>query len=564
MKQKSYRRCLLAASLFCVSTLGLPIAAQAQTAPTLSAEQRGKKLQELKLAYHKAREENAFVKAAEIALQGHALERKNGGLAYDAACAYALAGQPDLAFTWLTTSAQLGYTDTQHIKQDSDLKSLHEDKRWTAYLSELEQIVNMNARLWKSKAWHSNYSEQLSEDQRIAGLSKFWSEVKYNFVFTDTLKQLDWDAVYLQYLPRVKAARSTLEYYTILMEMSALLKDGHTSISPPVALYASDLCVPPFRTRLIEDKVIITELADPGLRAMGVKEGVEITRVDGQPVKAWAEKNLLAYISASTAQDLQQRLYGSQFLRGKLSEKPLLEFNDGKGKSWSAALSRVTWQQRNAALPAKPAFSWKMLQGDVAYVALNSFADDTAAREYLKNFPEISKAKAIIFDIRENGGGSSTVGYKVLATLSDQQLAVNRSETRDYKPTYRAWGRNDENYQFEPWTFPPDAQFQFKGKVAVLISAATYSAAEDFAVAFDNMKRGQLIGQASGGSTGQPLLFSLPGGGAARVCTKKDSYPDGKAFVGVGVQPQQSVKPRLSDFRQGRDTVLEAALASLQ
>jgi len=564
MKSYSYRQRMFLASLLCTTTLLGPMSAQAQSSPRLTTEQSQQKITEIKQLYKKAQEQKNYVKAAEIALQGHALEERNGGFAYDAACAYALAGLSDLAFSWLNTAAQLGFTHIDHIKKDNDLVSLREDKRWAGYLAKLDEVNAMNARLWQSKVWDTAYSEQLSEDQRIAGLSKFWSEVKYNFVYTETLKQLDWDAVYLQYLPRVRAASSTLEYYKILMEMCALLKDGHTKVYPPESLYASEFAVPPLRTRLIEGKVIVAAIDDPELRATGVDKGVEITSVNGQPAKLWAEKNLQAYISASTPQDLEQRMFGSQFLQGKKSETPLVEFNDGKGKTWSVKLSRMTWQQRNTALPAKPAFSWKMLEGDIAYVALNSFGDNTAANEYLKNYPEISKAKAIIFDVRENGGGSSNVGYKVLATLSDQPLAVSRAETRDYKPSYRAWGRPDENYRFESAKFPAHANYHFKGKVVVLISAATFSAAEDFAVAFDTMQRGQIIGQASGGSTGQPLLFSLPGGGEARVCTKKDSYPDGKAFVGVGVQPQLHVAPKLSDFRQGRDTVLEAAIASLR
>jgi C-terminal processing protease CtpA/Prc len=67
-----------------------------------------------------------------------------------------------------------------------------------------------------------------------------------------------------------------------------------------------------------------------------------------------------------------------------------------------------------------------------------------------------------------------------------------------------------------------------------------------------------------GFNTGQPLVFPLPEGGLARVCTKRDTYPDGHEFVGVGVQPDRLVHPTLADFRAGRDPVLEAALEELR
>jgi len=83
-------------------------------------------------------------------------------------------------------------------------------------------------------------------------------------------------------------------------------------------------------------------------------------------------------------------------------------------------------------------------------------------------------------------------------------------------------------------------------------------------VVFDAMKRGEIVGEPTGGSTGQPLMITLPGGGSARVCTKHDRYPDGKEFVGVGIQPAVVVHPTVEDFRAGRDTVLDAALREAQ
>ena len=78
------------------------------------------------------------------------------------------------------------------------------------------------------------------------------------------------------------------------------------------------------------------------------------------------------------------------------------------------------------------------------------------------------------------------------------------------------------------------------------------------------MKRGKTIGEPTGGSTGQPLLFALPGGGKARICVKRDLFPDGREFVGKGIQPDISVAPTVSGIRSARDTVLEHALELLR
>jgi len=97
----------------------------------------------------------------------------------------------------------------------------------------------------------------------------------------------------------------------------------------------------------------------------------------------------------------------------------------------------------------------------------------------------------------------------------------------------------------------------------VLISAKSFSAAEDFVVVFDAMHRGTLVGETTGGSTGQPLAFKLPGGGYARICTLDVAYPDGRDFEGIGIPPQVKVSPTVSDIRQGKDAALERAVEIL-
>jgi hypothetical protein len=103
----------------------------------------------------------------------------------------------------------------------------------------------------------------------------------------------------------------------------------------------------------------------------------------------------------------------------------------------------------------------------------------------------------------------------------------------------------------------------FQGPVAMLIDARTFSAAEDTAAVFQLMRRGVIVGSASGGSTGQPWSLELPGGGKARICVKRDSFPDGTTFVGTGIIPDIEVPLTIEDVRAGRDAALERALLAL-
>jgi C-terminal processing protease CtpA/Prc len=421
-----------------------------------------------------------------------------------------------------------------------------------------------DAKLFASPALATPYRDNISDDEKVAGLSKFWSEVKYNFVYVERLKQLDWDKLYLEYLPKVRATASTADYYRVLMELCARLQDGHTNVYPALEVWESQLAGPKIRTRLIEHRVLVTAVFDPALRAQGVVPGVEVMTVDGEPALAYGRRVHEPYQSASTAQDRDVRTYGYAFLSGPRDKAPRVGFADAAGKRFELALPRYDSAALKTAVPRRPPFELRMLPGGVAYVALNSFENDDAANQFIAAFDQISKATALVIDVRNNGGGNSDVGYRVLATLTASPLATGQWSTRQYLPTWRAWGRPMPDLSEQQSGWRADPQHQFSQPVRVLTSAATYSAAEDFAVAFDTMKRGMIVGEATGGSTGQPLFIDLPGGGRARNCTKADTYPDGRVWVGVGIQPALEVHPTVADLRKGKDTVLEAALASLR
>jgi C-terminal processing protease CtpA/Prc len=212
-------------------------------------------------------------------------------------------------------------------------------------------------------------------------------------------------------------------------------------------------------------------------------------------------------------------------------------------------------------------FQWRLLKGDIAYLSLDEFADDRAVKAFERAWPQIRQARGLIFDVRRNGGGSSRPGQIILSYLSQQPISGAHSTTRIYSPAAHANGETWMSWRSLPDTDEPFEQphtVHFDGPVAVLIGPRTFSAAEDFAMMFDAMQRGVLVGETTGGSTGSPLQFELPGGGNARICAKRDVYPDGREFVGKGIAPDIAVTPTVADIRAGRDPVLERAVAALR
>lgn len=539
------RQFVLAAALLFAS------AAAAQPGPSLA--ERGQ------AAYRAGQ----FAESATLYTAALTAGDRDGSVAYNAACSFALAGQTDASFENLALAARLGFSDADLAASDADLTLLRADVRWPGALAAVRAVAARQARFWDGPALRTPFRADLTEDEKVAGLSRLWSEVKFNFANFDLVPHLDWDSLYVASLPLVRETASTRDYYRVLTGVVARLRDGHTNVYYPDTLAGEVYARPALRTRLVDGRVLVVALGD-SLRAAGIAVGMELVAVDGEAVRAYAERTVRPYQSASTVQDLDVRTYEYGLLSGDVARPVALMLRDAAGRTAIWSVPRLTPAARRARLPSPPPFELAWLPGRVAHVRLNTFAGPEAADRFAAAFAEIGTASGLILDVRDNGGGNSAVGGNVLAMLTREPFRTSAWETRQYRPAFRAWGQPEATFGEPAGTWPADTRRHFAGPVAVLVGPRTFSAAEDFAVAFEAMQRGPVVGEPTGGSTGQPLSFALPGGGSARVVTKRDRHPDGREFVGVGVLPSVVARATAEDIRAGRDPVLDAAVRALR
>lgn len=60
----------------------------------------------------------------------------SGIVHYNLACSYALLGRKDEALATLKRALELGYSDREHLCNDTDLQSLHDDPRYLALIEQ--------------------------------------------------------------------------------------------------------------------------------------------------------------------------------------------------------------------------------------------------------------------------------------------------------------------------------------------------------------------------------------------------------------------------------------------
>lgn len=98
---------------------------------------------------------------------------------YNAACAWALAGNADQAFRYLDQATAAGWENVAHLRQDSDLNALHADRRWQPMLGRLQaNLARLEAGYDKplKQQLDSIYASDQGGRQRYAGIQEKYGE----------------------------------------------------------------------------------------------------------------------------------------------------------------------------------------------------------------------------------------------------------------------------------------------------------------------------------------------------------------------------------------------------
>jgi len=175
------------------------------------------------------------------------------------------------------------------------------------------------------------------------------------------------------------------------------------------------------------------------------------------------------------------------------------------------------------------------LPGNVGYIKFNGFAPAEAAAAPVRAAMDfVANTDALIFDLRQNGGGSPET-VRLICSYLFGETPVHLNDIY-HRPT---------NKTTEFWTLRKvDGKRYLDREVYILTSKSTGSAAEEFSYNLKNLKRATLVGTSTWGGANPGDVIRLNDHFAAFV-------PDGRAinpitktnWEGTGVEPDVKVAP---------------------
>ena len=178
------------------------------------------------------------------------------------------------------------------------------------------------------------------------------------------------------------------------------------------------------------------------------------------------------------------------------------------------------------------------LQGNVGYIDLRGFTDPEAGLETVAaamNF--VNNTDALIFDLRQNGGGSPEMVALICSYLFGEKPVHLNS---------LYWRKGDRTEEF--WTKASVAGKRYGDKdIYVLTSNRTFSGAEEFSYNLKNLKRATIVGETTGGGAHPGSMFRINDHFGAFVPSGRAISPITKAnWEGTGVEPDVKVPKELA------------------
>lgn len=201
---------------------------------------------------------------------------------------------------------------------------------------------------------------------------------------------------------------------------------------------------------------------------------------------------------------------GLDAIQGEAGTEVALTVLDEDGRSREVVLTRAEVENRSVRS--------ELLENGVGYVDVDNFYSHSADQLIAAVDGLVEQgARALVFDMRDNGGGY----VKQLTDMLDHLLPEGPIFRSQSKEGVEKVTTADENYVNLP--------------MAVLVNENTYSAAELFAAQLQETAGAAIVGTGTSGKGYSQQAIPLPNGGALNLSTARYTTGMGVSLVGTGV-----------------------------
>lgn len=390
-------------------------------------------------------------------------------------------------------------------------------------------------------------------EARLRIFDEVWEQVSERY-FDPDFQGVDWREARSRFRSLAASARGRAELYEVMRRMLGLLRDPHTRVFAPGE--SADWRVQRYvsvgvSVRELGDQVVVTDVErDSEAEEAGLRAGDAVLALDGEPAATLVARRVAE--RGGGASPSVRLIAAAHLFEGERDTTVRLTYaRPGERRAREAVLRREPRTRL-------PSFEVRGQGDGVRLVRFNIFTPEVAALFTRALRDELKGARALVIDLRDNGGGEAESMADLASTLLPAGLSLGRF-------TDRAGAVRLEPHTRAALLSTADSFERFRRPVVLLTNARTASAAEVFAAALRESNRASVIGEATCGCVlGIRRRHRLPDGGVLDVSEMDYHTAGGMRLEGTGLRPDVTIEPTRETLRRRQDRALERALEILK
>lgn len=335
-------------------------------------------------------------------------------------------------------------------------------------------------------------------------------------------KGYDMDSIFNSFANRIANESMTkADYGLLLSEYFAALEIGHAGVI--LSLYSAE-----YYPTIVDNRIFINT-PNKHFTKNGFMNKDEIIAINKIPIDQYVE-SWEKYTSAST--DAYKTHLTQCRIFTPYTDSIIYCDVRRNGETLKLKLPLISLQSGNT-----PQAHYSILRDSIGYICIESMMDNVV-EDFKQAYVKVGNLPYLIVDVRRNGGGNSNNGRLIAEYLLKE-------------PQEHCVGG-----KISP---QPNA---YKGRLFLLTSNHTFSAAESFTIDLKESGYVTLVGEKTAGDTGcAPKDFTSRHGIWFRIPTRVPHFsPKGFPMEGVSIEPHHEVKQTVTDFLNDKDTAIEYVL----
>ena len=194
---------------------------------------------------------------------------------------------------------------------------------------------------------------------------------------------------------------------------------------------------------------------------------------------------------------------------------------------------------------------YTILEDNIGYIFYEDFSNGIGEGNLDQVISRMSICDGIIFDVRNNGGGTLTNVEKIASRFFNEKTLVGYMQYKKGK------GHNDFSSPLARYIEPSD-RLRYQKKVVVLTNRKCFSATNDFVNAMTYAPYATIIGDKTGGGSGLPFSSEIPNGWSVRYSSSPMTNAK-REQIEFGIDPNIKVDMSKEDMDKGIDSIIERA-----